>query len=247
MWNLKSKVLRISRWFQTHLTLFKTLITILVFFIVTIVWTWGMIYIHTPQPSLLTFNFSCTGDNLPCDGKISEQDTKNTQENIKTAIKNSHRFGKLSEIYLSILKFEVGVRNQSDAFIKIPPHENTFHGFLSIQCGAETFSAHSVKQIESFFTFSDSVDPLIASVTDFVKSCDQVFFLNPDNAADLPPVPPDTTVSIDFGPKFLVEFEGDLGNWFIIWLFHTLILLGLLPVFRGGWQFFSNPMKYLDK
>lgn len=233
---------------KTHLTRSKTLIAVALFILISIGWTYSMIAVHTPKPSLLTFSFGeCRGDNLPCSGTINDSDIKEISESIASAIMNSRRFGKLSDVYRSVLKFEVGVRNQSDAYIKIPPNETTFHSFLSVSCGAETLTALEIKPIEDFFSLSDSSEPLVASVTSFVKTCKEVFFLNPDNAADLPPVPPNTTVSIDFGPKFKVEFKGDLLNALIIWLFHSLILLSLLPVLKNSWQFFTNPTKYLAK
>lgn len=224
--------------------LFNSILFIIFVFITT---RW-IINIHTPVFKEFTFEISCLQSKLPCEAKINEQPKEVFRQSIKLAVRNSNRLGKLSEIYQSVMRFHLDIVNKADGYIKYPAtptSDVSRHILASIQCDKESFNYGSSKLIEKDFILSDSSEEILNKALNFIQTCSTTY-ATPKDLEGLPPVPPNTIVVFDFGPKFLPVLSSDYWSWLIIYIFNTIIILGVLPLLRGGYFLISKGLEYFS-
>ena len=208
--------------------------------------TWLMIYLHTPVFSNFTFDFSCPTSTVPCEARINDQQKSAFKQNFDSAISRSHRLGKLSEVYMSVIRFQFNMFNRSDVYITIPPEKSAHHLFVSVQCENAAITYDSSQILQTDYSLSDSPDALLATSVNFIQGC-TTLFAQKEDLKILPTVPPNAVVAFDYGPKFLPTLKPDAWSWVIVFIFNLFIILGLLPLAREGFKFINHGFqKYFD-
>lgn len=215
--------------------------------IICFISTWFIVRIHTPKFTEITFDFSCPASKLPCQATISDEKRSNFKSAIATAEGNSHRLGKLSDVYLSVIEGDLKVRNIADLYISYSATNGTLQFPAGANCGNQQLLSGQEYTVGENIALSDDADTIYATPTfEFISSCTGNF-LQPDDAAKLPPIPPNDTVKFETGPRFEPFFEPDYLSWILIFVFNFLILLGLLPLFREGYDFVRKGFRYFVK
>ena len=214
------------------------------FFLLTLnlVATTFIIYLHTPTPPPLIFDFKCLDTQKTCPVEIDENRRTDLEKSIKNAVRDSRRLGKLSDVYISVMRFRVDVLNLSIGYVSIA--STTAQKVTgNIQCIDGVLAYGAKKEIEDYFVLSNSTDDLVTSVTSYVNSCPG-FTITDDSLAELPLVPPNSTVIFEAGPQFIPVFAPDFLSWVLVFIFNLLVLIGLLPLIREGWRFLKKGSHY---
>src|SRR3989344_9464482 len=160
------------------------------FFLLTLnlVATIFIIYLHTPTPLPLIFDFKCLDTQQICSVKIDESRKVALEKSIKNAVRDSRRLGTLSDVYISVMRFRVDVLNLSIGYVAIA--STTAQKVTGdIQCVDGVLAYGAKKEVEDYFVLSNSTDDLVTSVTSYVNSCPG-FTITDDSLAELPLVPP---------------------------------------------------------
>jgi hypothetical protein len=221
----------------------KTFIYIVSSILVILFATFLVISKHTPKPQDLIFDFKCLDTGKPCPIKIDESRKVGFEESINNAIKDSHRFGKLSDVYLSIMRFEVYLKNGTNAYLVIPATDITLKKPADIQCLERIFEHGAEIQIENNFVLTDSPKKLFEIAERFIGNCPGIpldFNFTESELKGLPPIPPNTEIRFDVGPIFTPRFRVDVFTYFLVFSFNSLVFIGLLPLLREGWRFVTK-------
>jgi hypothetical protein len=201
-----------------------------------------VIYLHTPKPLPLIFDFKCLDTQQICPVKINEIRKNALEKSIKDAVKNSHRLGTLSDAYTSVMRFRVSVMNQSIGYVTIAsttPQKITG----DIQCIDGILSYGTKKEVEDYFVLSEMTSDLVTSVTSYVNSCPG-FVISQNSLTKLPPVPPNAVLTFEAGPQFDPIFSPDYLSWVLVFMFNSVVIVGLLPIIREGWRFLKKGSDY---
>ena len=218
----------------------KIISTIILLFFASVS-TYLVIVEHTPKPQDFIFDFTCLNIESACPIKIDQSREVSFKETIKNAIKNLHRLGKLSDVYISVMRFDVYIQNHSRGYIVVG--NNTYPVDLDLQCIDKIFAYDSKIPIKDNFVLNDSSEDLVAQIKNYIVMCPGFSFKSDDSIV----VPPNSEVRLDYGPNFKPIFKADLSTWLIIFVFHVIVILGLLPLFREGWRFIKKgPGSYFN-
>lgn len=215
---------------------------VLLFLFVLIFTTWT-IWLHTPVFPPFTFEISCPSSALPCSATISEDQKQKFRSEIDNAIRASHRLGKLSDVYISIMSFQHLIQSKADAYISVPSTKTSRHVFPDMKCGDTAFKYNSVRLVNSDFRLSDSPADLLETDLAFIRTCESFSFNQEPNNAPIV-VPPNEIVTFDVGPKFLPILNVDCVSWILVFIFNFLITTGLLPILREAARWLQNGMHY---
>ncbi|TSC69338.1 MAG: hypothetical protein G01um101456_243 [Parcubacteria group bacterium Gr01-1014_56] len=219
----------------------------LVFLLLSALFTTLIIIIHTPKPDPWMFDFSCMNSG-PCPVTIDQNSQANFQDSVENAIHNSNRLGKLSEVYMSVMQFDVHVYNFSIAYIKAPSTTPPLDGKklrASIQCLEGNLGYGQAIPITGNFSLSDPVDRITKLIEFHVTRCPG-FIIEKADLEGLPVFPPNSEIKMDYGPKFSPKFTPDIYSWVLVFGFNCLILLGFLPLIREGIRFLKKGSRYFD-
>ncbi len=217
---------------------------IIILLVVNVILTSFVIYLHTPHPDSLIFDFKCLDTQKTCPVKIDENRKTDLKEKIDNAVRDSRRLGTLSDIYISVVRFQVNILNQSTGYVSVASSTPIkIEG--DIQCLDGILAYGKEKEIEDDFRLSDSSIDLVASISSYVSNCPG-FFISVNSLEKLPPVPPNSVVIFEAGPQFTPIFSSDLLSWVFVFIFNLLVLLGLLPLLREGLRFLRKGHFYFE-
>ena len=209
--------------------------------------TWLSIHYHTPQnlPPIF-FDFSCPNSMPPCEAKINEQKQIDFKRGVNDVVRDSHRLGKLSEIYQSVIRFHAYITNETRSYISVPSTKVSVSKSTDVMCGEINFKYNTSRIIEKDFILSDSSELLFNKVADFIKTC--TYYYNNDSLEDLEgnkiEIPPNEILVLEVGPNFSPSLRADYKSWIIVFIFNLLIILGILPIAREGTRFIKKQKNY---
>jgi hypothetical protein len=226
-----------------HYKIFIRIILCIFFLLAT---TAVVIHIHTPKPSSLTFDFTClSGPNSVCPVRVDESKKESFNQTITDSIINSHRLGKLSDVYISLIQFKVTIVNLSTGTVKIGS-STPVEVKGNIQCVNEILLYGQEKEIDKKFVLPDSSRDLIDSIVSYISYCPG-FVATEEGLSTVPEVPPNSLLIFQTGPQFVPIFTADWLSWVLVSLFNLILLTGLFPLSREGYRWTIKGSKYFSE
>lgn len=207
-------------------------VRLLLFVIAIFIFTWVVIKSHTPNLPDITFDFStCQDKTLTCESTIDENLKKTFERNVKESIRSSRRLGKLSDIYISIIRFHLDLSNKSNIKISVPSTKQSINTQTSVNCSNKQLNYGSPIILESNFILSDSSSDLFENIKNFILTCES-YYPNDKFSNKKIIVPPLSTVSLDLNPTFSPKLIVDIWSWVIVFIFNLFVIAGTFPVLR---------------
>jgi hypothetical protein len=210
---------------------FFRLIRILFLGVTILLLTCWIIAKHTPSLPDITFDFSCPNPMSPCVAIINEGKNTSFEQGVKASIRLSHRLGKLSDIYISVIRFRLDLYNKTDMNVSVSSTGQSIKTQGMAICTDTVMNYGDLITLEKDFILSDSSEDLFKTVIGYITTCTSY----PSNN-QLPKekiiVPPNQIITFDLEPTFTPKLVPDILSWIIVYVFNILIVVGLLPIIR---------------
>jgi hypothetical protein len=215
----------------------KIIIRIFIFIITNILFTCFIIIIHTPKLSNINFGYFCKDNNVDeCKVDITEDKKRNFEIEISKSVDKSHRLGKLSDIYLSLIKFNVYFLNKTETSLLIIKTNKTINNLKTeIVCrDNKTIFKQNLIKIDTKFALSYESNGLLKIVEAFLEKCNA--YRIDDLSVDEDIIKNHRLINdtiIKSQPIIYLVLKTDLLSWILVFLFNILIISGLLPIIKN--------------
>lgn len=229
--------------FLKNKTLIKCLVCLIFFVLFS---TWIVLKIHTPKETSFYLSGNCPKQVTPTSSCVTTLDNSSIDKSIDSATRESHRLGKLSDIYLSVIRFDQRVNNyaQIKTTISTATTSNYFSKTVSAYtpCDFGHFNYGESKLIGNDFALTDATNTAAENATNLFKNCKPALLLN--NIKEVPQIPPRSVLTFEPNPSFSITFSPDWWSWFLVFVFNVVLILGLLPLLREAYRFVTKGKDY---